>query len=88
MFSLFWRPLPPSLPSKNIAMNEGRNSLLECAQPSQAYMLGSYPTDNIIHVLVIIIKSDDTIYLKKHHICGLIFITRFLVLTKKSYLYS
>ena len=56
---------PPSLPSKNIAMNEGRNSLLECVQPFQAYMLGSYPTDNIIHVSVIIIKSDHT-FIKKN----------------------
>ena len=41
-------------------MNEGRNSLLECAQRFQAYMLGSYPTDNIIHISVIILKSDHT----------------------------
>ena len=62
MLSLFWRPLPPFFPSKNLAMNEGRNSLLECAQPFQAYRLGSYPTDNIIHVSVIIKISDHTIY--------------------------
>ena len=61
MFSLFWRPLSPP-PSKNLAMNEGRNSLLECVQPFQAYRLGSYPTDNIIHVSVTIIISDHTIY--------------------------
>ena len=54
IFSLFWRPLPPSLPSKNLAMTEARNSLLECFQLFQAYKLGSYPTDNIIHVSVII----------------------------------
>ena len=56
---------PPSLPSKNLAMNEGRNSLLGCVQPFQAYRLGScYPTDSIIHVALIIIISDHTIYFK------------------------
>ena len=92
MFSIFWGQLPPSppfLPGKNIVMNEGRNSLLECVQPFQAYRLGSFPTDNIIHVSVkIIILKKYTNYLKKHHICGLNIITRFLKLTKISYLYS
>ena len=47
MFSLFWRLLPPPPPPAAVAINEGRNSLLECVQPFQAYRLGSYPTDNI-----------------------------------------
>ena len=33
---------PPPPPSKNLAVNKGRNSLLERAQPFQAYRLGSY----------------------------------------------
>ena len=38
-FSLFWHPLPPPppLPSKNLAMIKGRNSLLERVQPFHAY---------------------------------------------------
>ena len=51
-------PPPPS--SKNLPMNEGWNSLLKPVQPFQAYMLGSYPMDNIISVIIII--SCHTIY--------------------------
>ena len=51
--------ITPSLPSKNLAMNEGRNSLLERAQPKQIYRPVSYPMDNIISVTIII--SDHTI---------------------------
>ena len=70
MFSLFWCPL--------LAMNESRNSLLECVQPFPAYRLGSYPTDNMISAIIII--SDHTIYFKKHHSFVIIFITLFLKL--------
>ena len=58
-------------------MNEGRNSLLvERVQPFQAYRLGSYPTDNIISV--IIITSDHTIYVKKtSYLCYNIYFTIF-----------
>ena len=78
MFSLFWRPSPPpppSLPSKNLAMHKDRNSLLECVQLFQAYRLGSYPTDNIISVVIIIFNKKNIIFVLKN-------ITRLLKLTK------
>ena len=55
-------------------MNEGRNSLLERVQPLQAYIHGSYPMDNIISVIIIILKQllkkpSYLCYNKSTHMC-------------------